>query len=95
MDIVASSGARYFVPTTMHHDGFAIFDTGDATHRSSVYLGPERDFLAEMFDSAKSRHPDLVLGTYVPSLEHPCALLKPFDRIATFLCPSESHEYLV
>lgn len=63
MDIVASSGARYFVPTTMHHDGFAIFDTGNATHRSSVYLGPERDFLAEMFDSAKLRHPDLVLGT--------------------------------
>ncbi|KAF8305580.1 glycoside hydrolase [Clavulina sp. PMI_390] len=64
MDIVASSGARYFVPTTMHHDGFAIFDTGNATHRSSVYLGPKRDFLMEMFESAKARHPSLVMGTY-------------------------------
>ncbi|KAF8305579.1 glycoside hydrolase family 29 protein [Clavulina sp. PMI_390] len=63
-DIVASSGAKYFVPVTMHHDGFAIFDTGDATHRSSVYLGPKRDFLMELFESARSRHPDLVLGTY-------------------------------
>ena len=63
VDIIASSGARYFVPTTMHHDGFAIFDTENATHRSSVYLGPRRDFLAEMFESARKRYPNLTLGT--------------------------------
>jgi alpha-L-fucosidase len=65
MGLVAGSGARYFVPTTMHHDGFAIFDTLNATKRSSVYLGPKRDFLDELFEAAKAEQPHIHRGTYV------------------------------
>ncbi|KAF9517083.1 glycoside hydrolase family 29 protein [Hydnum rufescens UP504] len=64
MGLVAGSGARYFVPTTMHHDGFAIFDTLNATKRSSVYLGPKRDFLDELFEAAKAEQPHIHRGTY-------------------------------
>ncbi|KAG6840364.1 hypothetical protein C0991_007180 [Blastosporella zonata] len=47
-----------------HHDGFALFDTGNTTHRSSVYLGPKRDFVSELFATAKNEKPNLHRGTY-------------------------------
>ncbi|KAG6840365.1 hypothetical protein C0991_007181, partial [Blastosporella zonata] len=47
-----------------HHDGFALFDTGDTTHRSSVYLGPKRDFVEELLTTAKREKPNLHRGTY-------------------------------
>jgi hypothetical protein len=63
MQTISNSGAQYFVPTTMHHDGFAIFDTKNSTNRSSVYIGPKRDFLKELFDDAKENHPHIHRGT--------------------------------
>ncbi|KAF8329349.1 glycoside hydrolase superfamily [Cantharellus anzutake] len=67
--IVAASGAKYFIPTTMHHDGFCIFDSKNATRRSSVHLGPQRDFLGELFDAAKKEQPHLRRGTYFSMVE--------------------------
>ena len=49
--------------------GFALFDTAQSTHRSSVYLGPKRDFLGELFAAAKAEQPHLHRGTYV--ISHP------------------------
>ena len=66
MELVAGSGAKYFVPTTMHHDGFCLFDTKNVTKRSSVHLGPKRDFLSELFEAAKAEQPHIRRGTYVP-----------------------------
>ncbi|KAH0588435.1 hypothetical protein H2248_004283 [Termitomyces sp. 'cryptogamus'] len=60
VDLFDKAGAQYF----KHHDGFALFDTGDTTHRSSVYLGPKRDFLSELFTTAKNEKPHLHRGTY-------------------------------
>lgn len=39
--------------TSKHHDGFALFDTGDTTHRNSVNLGPGRDLVGELFEAAR------------------------------------------
>lgn len=50
--------------TKKHHDGFALFDTGNTTHRSSVHLGPRRDFLQELMETAKKEKPNLHRGTY-------------------------------
>ncbi|XP_014550288.1 glycoside hydrolase family 29 protein [Bipolaris victoriae FI3] len=65
VDLMAEAGARYIVPVTKHHEGFAIFDVPKSTSlRSSVQLGPKRDFLAELMNAAKTYHPDIRRGTY-------------------------------
>ncbi|KAF5374668.1 hypothetical protein D9615_009002 [Tricholomella constricta] len=64
VDLFDRAGAKYFVLVTKHHDGFALFDTGNTTHRSSVHLGPKRDFLSELMITAKKEKPNLHRGTY-------------------------------
>ncbi|KZT55693.1 glycoside hydrolase family 29 protein [Calocera cornea HHB12733] len=62
IDLFEDAGAKYFVITTKHHDGFAIFDTGSTTHRSSKYLGPQRDLVGELMAAATNS--TLRKGTY-------------------------------
>ncbi|KAF9465205.1 glycoside hydrolase family 29 protein [Collybia nuda] len=64
VDLFDRAGAKYFVLVTKHHDGYALFDTANTTHRSSVYLGPKRDFVSELMETAKKEKPDLHRGTY-------------------------------
>ncbi|KAI1333769.1 alpha-L-fucosidase [Xylariaceae sp. FL0016] len=64
VDLIADSGAKYFVFTTKHHDGFSNFDTGKTTNRSALHYGPKRDLLGELFDAAAAYQPQLKRGTY-------------------------------
>ncbi|KAG8737853.1 hypothetical protein FRC10_007585, partial [Ceratobasidium sp. 414] len=64
VDLFATAGAKYFVLVTKHHDGFSLFNTHDSTHRSSVHLGPKRDFIGELMQAARERHPSMRKGTY-------------------------------
>ncbi|KAH7929517.1 glycoside hydrolase family 29 protein [Leucogyrophana mollusca] len=64
LDLFDEAGAKYFVIVTKHHDGYGMFDTGNTTHRSSVYLPPKRDFVKELMDTAKAEKPNLHRGTY-------------------------------
>ncbi|KAI1424298.1 alpha-L-fucosidase [Xylaria sp. FL1777] len=64
VDLFADAGAQYFVITSKHHDGFAIFDTGSTSNRSSTQYGPKRDLLRELFDAAATYQPSLRRGTY-------------------------------
>lgn len=64
VDLFADAGAKYFVFTTKHHDGYALFDTGATSNRNSLLLGPKRDFLRELMDAAEEEQPDLKRGTY-------------------------------
>ncbi|KAJ6626716.1 glycoside hydrolase family 29 protein [Mycena sp. CBHHK59/15] len=64
VDLFDRAGAKYFVIVTKHHDGFSLFDTGNTTHRSSVHLGPKRDLVAELLQTAKTQKPNLRRGTY-------------------------------
>ncbi|KAI0547752.1 glycoside hydrolase family 29 protein [Xylaria curta] len=64
VDLFADAGAQYFVITSKHHDGFAIFDTGETSNRSSLHYGPKRDLLRELFDAAATYQPHLRRGTY-------------------------------
>ncbi|KAI0319261.1 glycoside hydrolase family 29 protein [Amylostereum chailletii] len=64
VDLFVNAGAKYFVLVTKHHDGFALFDTKNSSNRNSLLLGPKRDFVKELLDSSKARHPDLRRGTY-------------------------------
>ncbi|KAB5590881.1 Alpha-L-fucosidase [Ceratobasidium theobromae] len=64
IQLFSDAGAKYFVLVTKHHEGFSLFDTGNTTHRSSVYLGPRRDFIKELMDAARTEHPEMRRGTY-------------------------------
>ncbi|KAF9262562.1 glycoside hydrolase family 29 protein [Marasmius fiardii PR-910] len=64
LDLFDRAGAKYFVLVTKHHDGYALFDTGNSTHRSSFYTGPKRDFVAELFETAAKKKPNIHRGTY-------------------------------
>ncbi|ORX96652.1 glycoside hydrolase superfamily [Clohesyomyces aquaticus] len=64
VDLIASSGAKYFVLTTKHHDGFSLFNTQGTTNRSSIHHGPHRDLLGELFTAAAKHQPQLKRGTY-------------------------------
>lgn len=64
VDLFADAGAKYFVLTTKHHDGFAMFDTGKTTNRSALHYGPGRDVLKELFAAAETYQPGLKRGTY-------------------------------
>ncbi|GAW17194.1 hypothetical protein ANO14919_066470 [Xylariales sp. No.14919] len=64
VDLFAAAGAQYFVITSKHHDGFALFDTKETSNRSSTQYGPKRDLLRELFDAAATYQPSLRRGTY-------------------------------
>lgn len=64
VDLFADAGAKYFVFTSKHHDGFANFDTGNTTHRNAIHYGPHRDILKELFDASAQYQPSLKRGTY-------------------------------
>jgi alpha-L-fucosidase len=57
------AGARYFVLTSKHHEGFCLFDTA-YTDRNAVKLGPKRDLVAELFAAAKAVAPGMHRGLY-------------------------------
>ncbi|THX80725.1 putative alpha-L-fucosidase [Aureobasidium pullulans] len=85
VDLFADAGAKYFVFTTKHHDGFANFDTGVTSNRSSIHYGPKRDILGELFDAAAEHQPSLRRGTYfsLPEWFNPDFGPYGFSQLAT------------
>lgn len=62
--LIDQSRAKYFVFTTKHHDGIALFDT-HVTDRSTMHLlQPNRDFVKELMDVAETEYPHLKRGLY-------------------------------
>ncbi|KAI1302902.1 alpha-L-fucosidase [Xylaria venustula] len=90
VDLFADAGAQYFVITSKHHDGFAIFDTGSTTNRSSTHYGPKRDLLREIFDAAATYQPSLRRGTYfsLPEWYNPDFGPYGFDQFLASEVPS-------
>lgn len=64
VDLVDDAGAKYFVITSKHHDGFAIFDAGATSNRTSKHYGSKRDLLGELFEAAAKYHPEMKRGAY-------------------------------
>jgi len=61
--LFADAGAQYYVLTSKHHDGFALWDT-KVSDRNSVKLGPRRDIVAEVFAASRKYTPQLRNGLY-------------------------------
>jgi alpha-L-fucosidase len=53
IDLFEQAGARYFVLTSKHHDGYQLFPN-TASDRNSVALTPHRDLVGELFAAAQS-----------------------------------------
>ncbi|KAF8916474.1 alpha-L-fucosidase-domain-containing protein [Mucidula mucida] len=64
VQFVADIGAKYYVITTKHHDGFALFDTGNSSNRNSLIHGPQRDLVGEIINATKASQPQLRSGLY-------------------------------
>ncbi len=59
-DIFVKSGAQYVVPTSKHHDGYAIWPSAEANRAwgrawNSVDVGPKRDLLGELSQACRKR----------------------------------------
>ncbi len=61
VDLAVAAGMRYIVFTTMHHEGFRLYDTG-LSDFSSARTEAKRDFIAEVVAAARSRN--LKIGLY-------------------------------
>jgi alpha-L-fucosidase len=62
LSFFASVGARYFVPTTKHHDGVTLWDAPGTDGRNTVARGPRRDLVADL--AAATRRAGLRFGVY-------------------------------
>ena len=49
-----ASGARYVVPTTKHHDGFAMWPSATSFNYNSMDVGPRRDVIGEIANATRA-----------------------------------------
>jgi alpha-L-fucosidase len=59
-DLFVRSGAKYIVPTSKHHEGFALWPSAEASRDwgrpwNSVEIGPKRDLLGELSAAVRAR----------------------------------------
>lgn len=59
-DIFYRSGAKYVVPTSKHHDGFALWPSADADRTwgrawNASSAGPKRDLLGELAEAVRAK----------------------------------------
>ncbi|CAG7920291.1 unnamed protein product [Penicillium olsonii] len=74
VDLFADAGAKYFVLTSKHHDGYALFDLpANVSTRTSVALSPHRNIVQELFDASKKYQPQMHRSVYysLPEWFHP------------------------
>jgi hypothetical protein len=74
------AGARYFVLTSKHHDGFLLWPS-ETTGRDAGDLGPQRDLIGELFDDRVARAARIERGHHVARLERAAARV-PEGRLA-------------
>ncbi|HEX8203018.1 MAG TPA: alpha-L-fucosidase, partial [Isosphaeraceae bacterium] len=59
-DLFARAGVRYVVPTSKHHEGFALWPSAEASRTwgrpwNAAEIGPRRDLLGELAEATRAR----------------------------------------
>lgn len=63
LDLIAKSGAKYYVPVAEHHDGFQMYGSKYSTWNSK-FMSPNIDFLEELKSEAKKKKIAFGLSTH-------------------------------
>jgi alpha-L-fucosidase len=63
VQLFEDAGAEYYVLTSKHHEGFALWDS-KVSGRNAKALGPQRDLVKELFDASRQYTPQLRNGLY-------------------------------
>jgi alpha-L-fucosidase len=89
-DLFYSSGAKYIVPTSKHHDGFALWPSAHAStayrrHWNAADAGPKRDLIGEIAHAVRAR--GLKFGIYYSLYEwfHPSWRPYEEDAVADYV----------
>jgi alpha-L-fucosidase len=92
VDLFVKSGAKYVVPTTKHHDGFALWPSAEASRSwnrpwNSVEVGPKRDLIGDLEKATRAR--GLKFGIYYSLYEwfHPLWLGDRKRYVAEHMMP--------
>lgn len=72
IELFEQAGAKYFVLTSKHHDGFALWPS-DTTGRDSGEIGAHRDLVGELFAAAERANNRVKPGLYysIPEFFNP------------------------
>jgi alpha-L-fucosidase len=87
--LVKESGAKYFMPTAEHHDGFSLWDSA-ANPYNAAQMGPKRDLIGEM--AVASRKAGLKFGICSHNMEH-YTFIHPKDGLATDLNDPKTQDF--
>ena len=68
-DLFQSSGAKYVIAVSKHHDSFTLFDSAYNRGYGCCQLGPKRDVLKELFEACDRK--GIIRGAYYSLLEWP------------------------
>lgn len=63
VELIRDAGAEYYVLTSKHHEGFALWDS-KVSDRNSVKMGPKRVIVKELFAASRRYTPQLRNGLY-------------------------------
>jgi alpha-L-fucosidase len=67
IDLFKQAGAKYVVPVSEHHDGFAMYDCSYSKW-TAVKMGPKRDIIGELATAARNK--GLIFGLSNHRAEH-------------------------
>ena len=67
ISLFVKSGAKYVVPVSEHHDGFAMYKTA-LSKWNAVEMGPKKDIIGELATAAKSQ--GMIFGLSSHRIEH-------------------------
>ncbi len=93
VNLFERAGARYFVLTSKHHDGFQLFPNR-ASNRNSVVMGPKRDLVGELFEAAQ--HSRLKRGLYhsLGEFYSPALAAPPWDAYTLEPIPYTGYKHV-
>ena len=63
VELFEDAGAEYYVLTSKHHEGFALWDS-KVSGRNAKALGPKRDLIKDLFAASRAYTPRLKNGLY-------------------------------